>query len=69
MERYKPNKDENGDIVKWSDVEKLLSKYNDLVERCEDAEMMISCLQAGGVDNWEGHENSIEEYYEWKNRA
>ena len=66
MERYKLKKDEQGDWVKWSDVEEMI---NELEERCEDAEMKLSCLEAGGVGDWEWYDDSLEEYYEWKNRV
>jgi len=35
-------------------------KYGELVERCR----FLDCLEAAGVDNWQGHEEAIDMYQE-----
>ena len=35
-------------------------RYNDLVH----AEMMLSCLESAGVDNWSGYDDAMREYSE-----
>lgn len=34
-----------------------------------DDQFMLECLQAGGVDNWEGYDFSMEEYWNAKEES
>ena len=39
-------------------------RYKDLLH----AEMMLSCLESAGVDNWEGYEYAMEQYDDMMNK-
>jgi len=38
------------------------------LEQLEDAEERLLCLEAGGVDNWEGYSVSLDNYFEKKDK-
>ena len=46
------------------DMEISKERYEELL----DAEMKLSCLEAGGVDNWDWYSESLEEYWDWKEK-
>ena len=37
-------------------------EYDDLL----DSQLMLSCLESAGVDNWDGYDYAIDEYREAK---
>lgn len=42
-----------------SELESMASK----IERLEDAERRLDALEAMGVDNWEGYDDAMRDYY------
>lgn len=47
-------------LIKKSDFEIFQKEYKRILERSK----ILDCLEAAGVDNWEGYDFAMEEYYE-----
>ena len=57
-EEIKESKIEKDTVVETVTI--TMSEYLNLLDR----DYMLTCLENGGVDNWDFYENALEEYWE-----
>jgi len=50
--------------TKLESMEKQVEKYSKELAEAEDDLLWLRCLEAAGVDNWEGHDIAVDMYTE-----
>lgn len=43
--------------------EEMITITKEEYDRLQDRDFKLSCLEGGGVDNWEWYDESLEDYY------